>query len=337
LPKEDRIKFINGEFLMKADKNLNKTLSISYTSLFFSFALTLFKLLAGLLGNSTALIVDSVRSFSDLINELKKFMEVFVASKPEDWSHNYGHGKIATLFTGAGACILLFACIESISLASQELFTFIQGGDAQTPEILALSAAALTLISKEIVPFFSRKTGKQIEGTLLGTDPYTRNVQIRSLILSCFVTLGIGCTFLPGKNWVITDSFIAALMSLYLLGTSGKLLYGTANELIEASLDEEDNRRIREIINRTEGVTGSGELKTRKIGNGVAINACITVSDSLNIQEVADIADNVEKRLKTVYGQDIYTLIKAEPDPEKKCSFQKKIGISEEGRQEIMI
>ncbi|BBL66369.1 MULTISPECIES: cation diffusion facilitator family transporter [Methanosarcina] len=318
---------------MKAEKNLNKTLKISYKALFFSFALTLIKLLAGFLGNSTALIADSIRSFSELINELKKLLEVFIASKPEDWSHNYGHGKVATLFTGAGACILLFAGIESISLASQELLIFIQGRETEAPEILALSAAALTLVSREIIPLFSSK-GKEIEGTLSGTGIYTRNAQIRSLLLSCFVTLGIGCTFLPGKNWVVTDSFIAALMSLYLLGTSGKLLYGTANELIEASLDEEDNKKIRKIINTTEGVTGSGELKTRKIGNGIAINACITVSDSLNIQEVAEIADRVENRLKTVYGEDIYALVKAEPDPGRNCSFRKKMEFSEEGRKE---
>ena len=55
------------------------------------------------------------------------------------------------------------------------------------------------------------------------------------------------------------------VITLYLLGSSGRLLYGTANELIEASLDEENNQKIREIINRTEGVLGSGELKTRRI------------------------------------------------------------------------
>jgi cation diffusion facilitator family transporter len=323
--------------MMKADKDLNKKQDISYTALFFSLALTIFKLLAGLLGNSTALIADSVRSFSELINELKKILEVSIASKPEDWSHNYGHGKVATLFMGAGACILLFAGVQSISLASEELLTFIQGRETEAPEILALSVAAFTLVSKEIVPFFSRKTGRYADGISSGIGSYTGSIQIRSLLFSCLVTLGIGCTFLPGKNWAIADSIIAVLVSLYLLGTSGRLLYGTANELIEASLDEEDNQKIREIINETEGVTGSSELKTRKIGNGIAINACITVNNSLNVQEVAEIADNVEKRLKTAYGQDIYTLIKAEPDPERNSSFQKMIGISEEGRKNMTV
>jgi ferrous-iron efflux pump FieF len=322
---------------MKADKNLNKTRNISYTGLFSSLALTLFKLFAGLLGNSTALLADAIRSFSELINELVKLLDLFIASKPEDWGHNYGHGKVATLFTGAGACVLLFAGVQSVTLASGELLMFMQGKETGTPEIFALLAAALTLISKEIVPLFSRKSGKQAEGISSEIYHYTRNVHIRSLLLSCLVTLGIGCTFIPGKNWAIADSFIAVILSLYLLGTSSRLLYSTANELIEASLDEENNLKIREIINRTEGVTGSGELKTRRIGNGIAINACIMVSSSLNIQEVAEIANLVEERLKADYGQGIYTLIKAEPSPERNCFFQKKVMISKEGKKKIVL
>lgn len=330
-------KFINGEFRMKTDKNLNKTRNVSYTGLFFSLALTLFKLFAGLLGHSTALLADAVRSFSELISELVKLLDLSIASKPEDWSHNYGHGKVATLFKGAGACVLLFAGIQSVSLASGELLMFLQGRETEAPEMFALTAAALALVSKEIVPLFSRLAGKQSGKISSEIGSYTGNSQFRSLVFSCFVTLGIGCTFLPGKNWAIADSLIAVLLSLYLLGSSGRLLYGTANELIEASLDEENNRKIREIINRTEGVLGSGELKTRRIGNGIAINACITVNSSLNIQEVSEIADLVEERLKTAYGEGIYTLIKAEPALERNCSFQKKLRISEEGGKKTVV
>jgi len=322
---------------MKTEKNLNEPRNVSYAGLFFSLTLTLFKLFAGLLGHSTALLADAVRSFSELINELVKLLDLSIARKPEDWSHNYGHGKVATLFMGAGACVLLFAGIQSASLASGELLTFIQGRETETPELFALSAAAFALVSKEIAPLFGRRIEKQTEEISSGIGFYAGNSQIRSLVLSCFVTLGIGCTFLPGKNWVVTDSLIAVLLSLYLLGSSGRLLYSTANELIEASLDEENNRKIKEIINRTEGVLGSGELKTRRIGNGVAINACITVNSSLNIQEVAEIADLVEERLKAAYGEGIYTLIKAEPAFERDCSFQKKPRISEEGGNKIIV
>ncbi|WP_269850435.1 cation diffusion facilitator family transporter [Methanosarcina horonobensis] len=160
---------------MKADKNLNTTRKISYAGLFFSLALTLFKLFAGLLGHSTALLADSIRSFSELIDELGKLLDIFIASKPEDWSHNYGHGKVATLFMGAGACVVLFAGIQSISLASEKLLMFIQGRETEVPEIFALSAAALTLISREIVPFFSAgKPGKKVEGVSSEIDFYAK-------------------------------------------------------------------------------------------------------------------------------------------------------------------
>jgi len=322
---------------MKADENLNKNGNISYTGLFYSLAITLFKLFAGFFGNSTVLLADAVRSLSELIKEILKILDISIANKPGDWNHNYGHGKILTLFMGAGACVLLLAGIQSMSLASGELLRFIDGRETKAPEIFALLVAVSILVSKEIIPLFGRKSGKDIESNSVEANVYVRNSRIENLILSSFIALGIGCTFLPGKNWDIADPFIAVLISLYLLGTSGKLLYGTANELIEASLDEKDNREIREIITRTEGVLGSSELKTRKIGNGIAINACITVNGSLNIQEVAEIADQVEKRLKTVYGQEIYTLIKAEPDPERNCSFQKKIGTSEDGRKKAPV
>ena len=99
---------------MKADKKLDKTRNISYKKLALSFLLTVFKLLAGLLGNSTLLLADAVRSFSEFINESIKLLDLSIANKPEDKSHNYGHGKIATLCTGAGACMLLFAGLSCL-------------------------------------------------------------------------------------------------------------------------------------------------------------------------------------------------------------------------------
>ena len=147
---------------------------------------------------------------------------------------------------------------------------------------------------------------------------------IKGLFASGFIILGIGVTFLPGRSLVIADSLAAVLLSIYLLWTSGRLLYKAADELIEASLDEETNRKIREIINETEGVTGSRELKTRRIGKGIAINACIIVHSSLSIRETSEITNLVEESLKAAFGESAYTLIKVEPSPLKNLSFQNR-------------
>ncbi|MDW5548991.1 MAG: cation diffusion facilitator family transporter [Methanosarcina sp.] len=386
---------VNGELRMQADKKLdethNKTRNRSYVGLALSLTLTLFKLLAGTLGNSTLLLADAVHSFSEFINECTKFLDFSIGSKPEDESHNYGHGKITTLCVGAGALILLFASFHTISLSSGKLLMFLQSKEPETPEITALYAAIAAFVlrnimailignpevqvkevsSKDQVPI-KHLSVIQIKNLLaihikhLSIVPM-KNVSIiqiknllaihikhllivpvkhllaipikellavrikelpvipiKDVLIFGFVIAGIGCTFLPEKSFKIADSFVALFFSLYLLETSGKLLYKTANELIEASLDEENNLRIREIIDKTENVTGSGELKTRKIGKNIAINASVNVNNSLNVLEAAEIANLVEERLKAAFTEDIYVLIKIEPVEGVNKNFKNK-------------
>ena len=144
---------------------------------------------------------------------------------------------------------------------------FIQGKESEGPETIALFAAISAFVSRYII--FAESYELQTSKT-----SSKGRIHIKGLFASGFIILGIGITFLPGRSLGIADSLAAVLLSIYLLWTSGRLLYKAADELIEASLDEETNRKIREIINETEGVTGSRELKTRRIGKGIAINAC---------------------------------------------------------------
>ncbi|AKB56321.1 cation transporter [Methanosarcina sp. A14] len=329
----------------KLDKTHNKIRNRSYTELALSLILTLFKLLAGILGNSTLLLADAVRSFSEFIDECIKLLDFSIGSKPGDESHNYGHGKITTLCMGAGAFILLFASFHMISLNSGEILMFLQGKEPETPEIIALYAATSAFILRNIVAVLTENPELQTKEDFSKARIPVKDVSIisvkrlliipiKEVLISCFVILGIGCTFLPGKNFNIADSFAALLLSLYLLGNSGRLLYKIVNELIEASLDEENNLRIKEIINKTENVTGSGELKTRRIGKGIAINAIVNVNNSLSVLEAAEIANLVEERLKAAFTENTYVLIKIEPVPERNQNFKNRGRSSNEKKGE---
>lgn len=314
---------------MQADKKFDETRNKSYTGLAFSLMLTLFKLLAGILGNSTLLLADAVRSFSEFINECIKLLDFSIGSKPGDENHNYGHGKITTLFMGAGAFILLFASFHTISLSSGELLTFLQDKEPETPEILALYAAIAAFVLRNLMAVLTGTPEAQAKKV-----SSKARIPVKEILISGFVILGIGFTFLSGKSFDIADSFAGLLLSLYLLGISGRLLYRIVNELIEASLDEKNNLRIREIINKTENVTGSGELKTRRIGKGIAINVSINVDNSLSVLEAAEIANLVEKRLKAAFTEDMYVLIKIEPVPLKNQNFESKDRFSNENKGE---
>ncbi|WP_292391890.1 cation diffusion facilitator family transporter [Methanosarcina sp. UBA5] len=322
---------------MQADKKFDETRNKSYIGLAFSLLLTLFKLLAGILGNSTLLLADAVRSFSEFINECIKLLDFSIGSKPGDENHNYGHGKLTTLCMGAGAFILLFASFHTIFLSSGELLTFLQDKEPETPEIIALYAAIAAFVLRNVMAVLTgtpEAQAKEVSSKARIPVKGLSIIPIKDLLISCFVISGIGFTFLSGKSFDIADSFAGLLLSLYLLGTSGRLLYRIVNELIEASLDEKNNLRIREIINKTENVTGSGELKTRRIGNGIAINASVNVNNSLSVLEAAEIANLVEKRLKAAFTEDTYVLIKIEPIPLKNQNFEIKDRSSNENKGE---
>jgi len=191
---------------MKADNKLDKARSVSYTKLALSFLLTVFKLLAGFFGNSTLLLADAVRSFSEFVNESVKLLDLSIANKPEDKSHNYGHGKIATLCLGGGACVLLFAGFHTFSLGSEQLLMFIQGKESEGPETIALFAAISAFVSRYII--FAESYELQTSKT-----SSKGRIHIKGLFASGFIILGIGVTFLPGRSLGIADSLAAVLLT----------------------------------------------------------------------------------------------------------------------------
>jgi divalent metal cation (Fe/Co/Zn/Cd) transporter len=101
---------------MKTDNKLNKVQGIIYSRIILSFLLTIFKLLTEIFENSTLLLADGVRSFSELLNEAIESLRLPIRKKPEDRSYNYGHGKILTLCLEAVACVLPFATFHTFSL-----------------------------------------------------------------------------------------------------------------------------------------------------------------------------------------------------------------------------
>lgn len=338
---------------MKADKKLEKIRSGPYTRLALNLLLTIFKLLAGISGHSVLLLSDAVRSFSDCINEAAKLLDSVVIKNP-DKSHNYGHGKITTLFMGTGAIIIFFVSIETFSLGLENIFLLIKGKEFAHPETTALLGAFLILCLRSVFFAFTEnkksieyENARDTESGLKSDFSEKRSFSnlfldekdpcIIDMGISAFVILGIAGSFLPGRIFGATDFLGAVLMSLYLLQKSGKLLYRVTDELIEASLDYETNQKIREIIERTEGVARSGEIKTRRIGKGIAINACIGVHDSLNIQRASEITNLVESRLKTAFEEDVYALIKVEPGSLKSSPIQNLNKCCEEGNRKLVI
>ncbi|MCQ9353646.1 cation diffusion facilitator family transporter, partial [Corynebacterium sp. 209RC1] len=116
-----------------------------------NFLLLVFKFFAGIVGHSAAMLADAVHSLSDFITDIIVIVFVRISAKPEDEGHDYGHGKYETLATAIIGIFLLFVGFGIFWNGASSIYRFLQGGSLQEPGILALVAALVSIVFKEVL------------------------------------------------------------------------------------------------------------------------------------------------------------------------------------------
>nr|WP_280101483.1 cation diffusion facilitator family transporter [Thermovirga lienii] len=272
--------------------------------------LTSLKFLAGLMGNSSAMIADAVHSLSDLITDAVAIVAFKLAGRPKDETHDYGHGKFETLasvivgLSLAGVAIAIFYC-NIIKIWS----TF-KGESLPAPDTIALVAAVVSIVSKEWLFRYTQKVALNIKSSTLMAKAWDH----RSDALSSIGTLvGIaGAIFIGGKGRIL-DPIAAIIVGGLILKVSIKISLDAIHELMEGALPESEKKRILEAIFSTEGVIDAHKLRTRRIGTSVGIDVHILVSPSLSVVEGHDIATAVEHKIREIHGHDAVISVHIEP------------------------
>lgn len=113
--------------------------------------LVVFKFVAGIAGYSAAMVADAVHSISDFVTDIIVIVFVRISGKPEDEGHDYGHGKYETLATAIIGLILFFVGIGILFNATKSVIDTVGGKPLAAPSMLALAAAALSIVLKEIL------------------------------------------------------------------------------------------------------------------------------------------------------------------------------------------
>ena len=186
---------------------------IIWIGFFSNLALTLLKLIAGILGRSAAMLADGIHSVSDIITDLVIVGSLKVAARPSDGNHKYGHGKVETL-AAAFVGIVLFAVGAGIlySGANKIIGHF---GDAplQRPGMIAFYAALLSIGIKEALFHFTLARGEKLNSTVLIANAWHHRSDVYS---SLGTLLGIGGAIFFGRQWVILDPIAAIIVSFFI-------------------------------------------------------------------------------------------------------------------------
>ena len=276
-----------------------------------NIVLTAAKMAAGIWGHSSAMIADAVHSLSDLATDVIVIFFVRLSGKPEDKSHDYGHGKYETFATLLiGAALLAVAagiCIDGAG----KIMAFVQGERLERPGWIALAAALVSIAAKEALFRRTRTVGKRQGSPAVIANAWHH----RSDALSSVGTAaGIGGAILLGENWRVLDPLAAVVVSIFIARVAVRLAASSIGELTEQSLPEEVEREITAAVLSVDGVLQPHHLRTRRIGSRYAIEMHVRMDGGLTLRQAHDKATQIENKLKEMYGAGTHVGIHVEPE-----------------------
>ena len=283
---------------------------VTWTGSIVNFALLVFKFVAGIVGHSAAMVADAVHSLSDFVTDIIVVAFVRISGKPEDEGHDYGHGKYETLATAIIGLILFFVGIGIMFNGAKSVFDTINGKPLAAPSIFALTVAALSILLKELLYRYTIHKAKGLNSQAMIANAWHH----RSDAFSSIGTfIGIGGAICLGEQWRILDPLAAIVVSIFIMRVAVQLLKPCVDELLECSLPAETENIILEIIRSFPEVSEPHHLRTRRIGNHLAIEVHIRMNGNTPLAEAHSLASEVEKRLKYEFGKDTHIGIHMEP------------------------
>ena len=280
-----------------------------------NFLLLVFKFFAGIAGHSAAMLADAVHSLSDFITDIVVIVFVRIAGKPEDKGHDYGHGKYETLATAIIGLLLLCVGFGIFWNGASSIYTFLRGGQLESPGVVALVAALVSIVSKEILYQYTVIQGKKLNSQAVIANAWHH----RSDALSSIGTaVGIGGAILLGDHWRVLDPVAAVIVSFFIMKVAVQLLIPCVDELLEKSLPAEVEDEIIKTILSFPGISSPHHLRTRRIGSYCAIEVHVRMDGSISLEEAHETATAVENKLKRQFGKG--TLVSIHVEPVKKSN-----------------
>lgn len=288
---------------------------VTLTGSIVNMVLLVFKFVAGILGNSAAMIADAVHSLSDFITDIVVIAFVRLSSKPADHDHDYGHGKYETIAT---SIIGMALCIVAVMLGwkgVEKIIQFYKGESIESPGIIAFTAAMLSILLKEWVFRITKKVADKVNSQALEANAWHHRSDAYS---SIGTAIGIGGAVALGSHWAVLDPIASVVVSILIFVTAFRLLRQASGELLEESLPKETEDKIESTVYRDPLVTDIHRLHTRRIGSIIAIEMHFRLPADITLEESHRHATKIEEALREEFGASTHIMLHIEPTKEKK-------------------
>lgn len=270
---------------------------VAAVSIVGNLILSAFKLIAGLVAHSSAMISDAVHSASDVFSTVVVIIGVRLASKEADKEHPYGHERMECVAAIVLAMILFMTGLV-IGVGAAKNILSGHYGDLQIPGILALVAAVVSIVGKEAMFWYTKINATRIDSSALLADAWHHRSDALS---SVGALIGIAGARL---GFPVMDSAASLVIFIFILKAAYDIFMDAVNKLVDHSCDEETERQIYDRVMQNEDVTGIDSLHTRIFGNKIYVDLEIAVNGSYTLKKSHEIAekvhDDIEKNFHRV-------------------------------------
>lgn len=268
------------------------------------------KLMAGIFGHSGAMVADAVHSCSDFATDLVVLVCTRFSRKPKDEDHDYGHGKFETLGSVIIGISLFLVAAGIIINAVKSIIAVCHGEEITAPGMIAIVAAAVSIVAKELLYRYTVRVGRAVDSPAMVANAWHH----RSDAFSSMGTLvGIAGAFFLGDRWIILDPVAAIAVGILILNVSRNLVIPGMNELLDKSLPVQMEEDILGIITADPEVSCPHNLRTRRMGSSIIIDAHIRVDGGMTVLRSHDITVAIERALKEKFGPDTMVTLHVEP------------------------
>ena len=279
---------------------------LSTVGIFGNILLTTFKLIAGIVGHSGAMISDAIHSLSDVFATLIAFLGVKMSQKKADKAHPYGHERLECVASMILAAILLFTGL-GIGATGLQKITAGNYDQLAIPGVIALTAAVVSIVVKEAMFWYTRHYAKILNSAAFMADAWHHRSDALSSIGSL---IGIAGAML---GFPVLDPIASVVICIFILKVAYDIFRDALNKLLDTSCSEEYENKISNYIAQQPGVVHLDMLRTRMFGNKVYIDTEISVDGDLPLRDAHDIAQHVHDSVEHNFDNIKHIMIHVNP------------------------
>ena len=287
--------------------NMEKiAMKVSIISIIANVVLAAFKLVAGILAHSSAMLSDAIHSASDVFSTFVVMIGIKIASKEPDEEHPYGHERMECV---AAIILATILCITGLGIGKNAL-EFITGNSSEVsvPGMLALIAASVSIIVKEAMFWYTRHYAKMIDSGALMADAWHH----RSDALSSIGAF-IGIIF-ARMGYVMMDSIACLVICVFIVKAAYDIFKDAIDKMVDKSCSLEVEAEIRTIVMSVDGVKGIDSLSTRLFGNKMYVDIEIRADGEQTLNETHEIAEAVHDSIEAQFEKVKHIMVHVNPD-----------------------